>query len=235
MTIHVGVIETGESPTILLPDYGSYPTMGRRLFESFRNDLEFTTISPVTGDPLPSPDAYDCYLLMGSEFSANDPFDWIGSLIGFVQKVSKLHIPTVGICFGHQLIAKAMGGTVTNTGWTLGSQRYSLVEADAAQLTEFETLCFHEDQITQLPPSANLSMTSERCINAAISYQQWPCWTIQSHPEFSEDYARALFDYCRGTYISNELADEAIASVDDFPADLSMVRQEVLSVIASMG
>ncbi|MEM8660748.1 MAG: type 1 glutamine amidotransferase, partial [Pseudomonadota bacterium] len=191
--LHVAVLETGHSPESLISRYGSYPEMGAQLLSDALGDAKSTIISPVSGDPLPASPDFDAYMIMGSEFSANDHFDWISELIAFIQALAIARTPLLGICFGHQVIAKAMGGKVENIAWVVGKQHYHPVgTAPKSAAGGFDTLCFHQDQVTALPPSAERDMASRHCDIAAIRYTDWPCWTIQSHPEFSLEYTRDL-------------------------------------------
>ncbi|MBO6557876.1 MAG: type 1 glutamine amidotransferase [Pseudomonadales bacterium] len=225
MTISVGVIETGESPEHLVADFGTYPDMGRDLLKRCLDEVECTTISPVRGQTLPDPCAFDAYMIMGSEFSANDRFEWIGDLKVFVNQLAAKHIPVIGICFGHQLIAKAMGGQIARTDWVVGRRRYTRPGADPIQA--FDTLCFHQDQVTVLPRSARVILTSDECTFAGLEYPSWPCWTIQSHPEFLETYTRRLIKHSMGHYIGADLANQALSSLATYREELRFVRSSV--------
>ncbi|MEM1156414.1 MAG: type 1 glutamine amidotransferase [Pseudomonadota bacterium] len=230
--LHVAVLETGHSPESLIPRYGSYPEMGTQLLIDALGDVKSTIISPVSGEPLPAPSDFDAYLIMGSEFSANDHFDWISELIAFIQALAIARTPLLGICFGHQVIAKAMGGKIENIAWVVGKQHYHPVAtARQSGASGFDTLCFHQDQVTALPPAAERDMASRHCENAAIRYTDWPCWTIQSHPEFGLEYTCDLIEYCRANPLTDQQVDDAIASTDGYVENNALVIGNIRQVM----
>ncbi|MEM7000253.1 MAG: type 1 glutamine amidotransferase [Pseudomonadota bacterium] len=225
--MQIGIIETGKAPAALTPIYGSYPVMGAALLNAHLDGFEWQPISLLDGMPLPTPETFDGYLIMGSEFSANDPFPWIAELCDFVRKLAAAKIPLVGICFGHQLIAKAMGGEVTHRGWVIGSQHYvSTKTADSLR-----TLSFHQDQVTKLPESVTCTLTNSDCQYAALRYEGWPCWTIQSHPEFSIAYMQALIERTRGRPLTNPEADRALASLAKQTATTAPTKDLIASAL----
>ncbi|MEM9621968.1 MAG: type 1 glutamine amidotransferase [Pseudomonadota bacterium] len=228
MSQRIGIIETGKSPASLEPSYGTYPEMGAALLSRYLPPFQWSPISVVEGEQLPAPHTYGGYLIMGSEFSANDAFPWVAALIDFVRDLATAQIPLVGICFGHQLIARAMGGVVTTTDWIVGCRQYQVIDAT----TRVSTISYHQDQVTSLPPAATRCMTSDSCPNAALSYADWACWTIQSHPEFSRDYMRALVEHTRGRPLSDHQADDALASLTNCREDVSVIPQALQRVFA---
>lgn len=233
---HVAILETGHSPEELVPRYGSYPQMGAQLLEDALNGVQTTFFSPVSGDSLPAPEEFDAYMIMGSEFSANDHFDWIRKLIAFIQALANARIPLLGICFGHQIIAKAMGGKVEHIAWVVGCQHYYTAgSAHVSGTNGFDTLCFHQDQVTALPPSAARDMASRHCEISAIRYTDWRCWTIQSHPEFSLAYTCDLIEHCRANPLTDHEVDAALASTRGYSENNLLVYQNIRRVLRPEG
>lgn len=225
---HYCLIETGPVPESLVPRHGTFPSMGKDLLRQCLENFETTTVSPVSGDSFPDPEAFDGYLIMGSEFSVNDNTPWIESLLTFIQDVVQKSIPLVGICFGHQAIAKALGGTVERRNWVVGATPYA-PQDDSEPLI---TIAYHEDQVVITPPKTTLLMNSTDCPIASLRYQSFPCWTIQSHPEFTPAFARDLFELTRGEPLTDDMCDAAIASVDDLSPDLDAIHQEIRRTFA---
>ena len=91
-------------------------------------NAQFDTVSIVNGDPLPNPIAYSGYVIMGSRYSVYDKLPWIKPLKQFIRDCAAAAIPQVGICFGHQVMAEALGGRVepAENGWIAGSEDYQL-------------------------------------------------------------------------------------------------------------
>jgi GMP synthase-like glutamine amidotransferase len=203
--------------------------MGQDLLVHCLEPFDSTAISVISGDSLPDPEAFDGYMIMGSEFSVNDNSPWIESLLVFIKDVVQKQIPLVGICFGHQAIAKALGGTVKSGDWVVGATRYD--RADTSQ--PLTTIAYHEDQVVVAPPEATLLMNSADCPIASLRYQYTPCWTIQSHPEFTPCFALELFEHTRGRPLTDDICDAAIASVNDFTPDLGSIHQEIRQTFQS--
>ena len=105
----------------------------------------------------------------------------------------------VGICFGHQIIATALGGNTEAVGWAVGIQQSHLLsKKDFMQpgLTSISAIVSHRDQVTRLPHDAELLATSDYCANAMYQIQDH-ILTFQGHPEFCRSYSRALMDMRR--------------------------------------
>ncbi len=229
MKQHYCLIETGLAPESLVPRHGTYPTMGQDLMEQCLQPFNWSAASPVRGDPLPQPEAFDGYMIMGSEFSVNDDSPWTRALLAFIQQVMSKRIPLVGICFGHQAIAKALGGTVESRNWNVGATRYSCEDTSGAMTT----IAYHEDQVVVAPPGTALLMTSAHCRIASLRYQSARCWTIQSHPEFTPSFARDLFEHTRNEPLADDICDAAIASVENLAPDLDPIYRHIKQTFES--
>lgn len=176
---------------------GDYGEMFTRLFAAHAPELQLTRIDVVGGDPLPRLDAYDAVLVSGSRHGATDELPWIGALGGFLREASAAGVPTVGICFGHQLIAHALGGRVerAGVGWGIGVHRAEPTTTGATTLAgarPFDLLVSHQDQVVELPPEGELLATSAHAPVAAFRLGRMV--GFQGHPEFTAAYAAALMD-----------------------------------------
>jgi GMP synthase-like glutamine amidotransferase len=104
--------------------------------------------------------------------------------------------PFVGICFGHQLLAKALGGTVGRAehGWCVGVQEYDVVAqpwwADPRR-DRLSLIASHQDQVTTVPAGAALLARSDACPVAGMLVGE-RAWTLQGHPEFTWELADSL-------------------------------------------
>ncbi len=138
----------------------------------------------------------DGYLITGSRASVYDDDPWIARLIGFVRDLHHAGARTVGICFGHQLIAQSLGGAVGRApgGWGVGVHAWKVVRREPwmrPAMSEFRLLASHQDQVETLPPGARLLASSGFCPNAAFAVGEHML-AVQGHPEFSKDYAKFL-------------------------------------------
>ena len=141
--------------------------------------------------------AYDGFLLTGSRKGVYDDDPWIGRLLTLIRRLHAAKIKTIGICFGHQAIAAALGGRVQKfaKGWGVGVQHYRLVDSSLARrngLGDSVALpCCHQDQVIKLPPAANHILTNDFCENAGFAIGEHML-AVQPHPEFSVTYLECI-------------------------------------------
>ena len=129
------------------------------------------------------------WLVSGSVNSANDDLAWIWQLKDFIRQSYRHNIPLVGICFGHQVIASALGGTVEkySGGWGVGNHQYQMADSTFKP----RIIAFHQDQVIKKPAAAKCIGGSAFCENAFLVYGE-QVFSMQPHPEFSTDYAKDL-------------------------------------------
>jgi GMP synthase-like glutamine amidotransferase len=123
----------------------------------------------------------------------------------------------LGICFGHQIMADALGGDVRKSekGWGLGRHIYGVTTRPAhigGNLPQFAIACSHQDQVIVPPKDATVFMASEFTPNAGLAYGNGAAMSVQPHPEFEDDYTLALAELRRGK-APEETVDAAIASL----------------------
>lgn len=197
--------------------HGDYPAMIRRWLGV--DAAECVTI-PVLDGALPGrPTDADFWVFTGSRCGVYEGHDWIAPLETFIRDCSLAKVRLLGICFGHQLIAQALGGTVqkSSKGWGLGVHRYSVDDWDAKlgpRPSELLIEAYHQDQVTVAPASARVLAGSDFCPHAVLYYQDFAL-TIQGHPEFTADYAADLIELRRGTVFDDETANKGLATVRD--------------------
>lgn len=181
----IGILQTGHAPDALIEQAGDYPAMFARLLDghgfTFRSwavvDMEFPT----------SVHDADGWLLTGSRHGAYEDLPFIPPLEDFIRRAYSAHVPMVGICFGHQIIAKALGGRVEKyaEGWAVGPTEYDF-GGEKLMLN-----AWHQDQVTEVPAGAEVIATNDFCRNAALAYGD-RALTVQAHPEFRDDFVDGL-------------------------------------------
>ena len=125
--------------------------------------------------------------------------------------------PLIGICFGHQMIAKALGGKteLASQGWGVGVQNYQKILTEPwmePDLEQFSILSFHKDQVTKLPEDAVLIAESDFCPYSAYYIGEWLI-SFQGHPELTKDYVRALL-HQRENILGQEVLESGIKSLE---------------------
>lgn len=214
-TLRIGILETGRPPAEL-DRHGSYAAMFERLLGP---DFTYEAFAVVDGVFPERVDAMDGWLVTGSRFGAYDPEPWIRRLEEFLRDALAARVPVVGICFGHQVLASALGARVekAEAGWGVGPHAYEILErpewmADAGDGFTLNTM--HQDQVMTLPEGARLIATSEFCPIAGLAYDDRAI-SFQPHPEFDNAYERDLILMRRGSRIPEERAAPALAALRD--------------------
>ena len=182
----------------LQPEHGDYPRMFDNLFEPFGKHVDIRYYFVIDNEFPKSIQDCDAYMTSGSKSSVNDNTQWIVRLEDFIRKLYQANIPFVGICFGHQLIAKALGGKVekSDKGWGIGVYSSKIVESKkwmSDALKAIELVVSHQDQISKLPEESKVLASSNFCPFSMI--QVGKCFVgIQGHPEFSKSYSADLME-----------------------------------------
>ncbi|MEZ5869668.1 MAG: type 1 glutamine amidotransferase [Defluviimonas denitrificans] len=183
--MQIGILQTGQAPDILKDASGDYPDMFARLLAD--RGLTFRTYL-VEEMAFPA-DIHDCdgWLITGSRHGAYEDHPFIKPLEDFIRRAYAAKVPLVGICFGHQIIAQALGGKVEryDGGWSVGPTEYDF---DGEVLT---MNAWHRDQVTALPEGAKRIGTNAFCENAALVYGD-RAFTVQAHPEFADNFVDGL-------------------------------------------
>lgn len=180
----------------------------------------------VTVGELPATlDECDSWMISGSRRSVYEDEGWIHDLHDVARALVHAERPLVGICFGHQLIARTLGGTVERAavGWGVGVQEFEVVAplgSMAPGTTSFSILTSHRDQVVQLPGEAQLVATADYCpVGAYRIGDHVLC--VQGHPEWVPQLSRLLLGQ-RREMIGEATTDRALASLDS-PLDHAAV------------
>ena len=171
----------------------------RALLEPLAPACHFSVVS-VKDDVFPArAEEYDGYVITGSPASVNAPEPWIQRLLAFIRELDRARVPTVGVCFGHQAIALALGGRVAPiaNGWQLGTATTEFVDAAPWMEPRSSSLCLyaaHCEEVTHLPAGAQLLGRSTHCRLAAYRIGDH-FFTTEYHPEMTLDFMSALATY----------------------------------------
>ena len=235
--MRLGILETDTLEPGIKEKYGSYAEMFQSLFLSVDEQLAFKVYQVIEGEYPENIDECDAYLITGSKASAYDKKPWIKQLRDYIVALHKHRRKLIGICFGHQIIALALGGLTEKSekGWTVGNS-ISTIEKEKPWMgnvitnakKQFALLVSHQDQVTRLPVQAELIATNISCQNASFQIANH-ILCFQGHPEFSADYLNYLLNK-RRDIIGEEKYNKAIDSLQ-YDQDVQLVVRWIIDFI----
>jgi len=235
--MRVTILETGQAPGRLAEDYPRYPDMFVSLLSKADESLTFETVAVVDGAPPPDPARCEAVLITGSPAGVYDATPWMDPMRSFVREAFAVRTPMVGVCFGHQIIADAMGGVVRKSekGWGVGRHVYEITERrpwmnDAGRTISLSAS--HQDQVIVPPPGASTLARSTHTEHAMLAYASAPVISLQGHPEFSDAFVSALYGARRGKTLSHSVVDAALESLRD-PEDNALVGEWMVNFLRS--
>lgn len=165
------------------------------------------------------------FLITGSRYCVLDDSPWIKQLCQFVK--DHAYQKLVGICFGHQLIAHSLGGTVVPGHWHIGVRNtipFDKSNGEPNQLTRYN----HQDHVASLPMDAIQTYTSDNCEIAGFKIAN-KILTYQFHPEFTERYHKLLHEAKKANFTEEEFI-EAKQHLND-PTDHDLFKQKIISFL----
>jgi GMP synthase-like glutamine amidotransferase len=211
--LKVGILKTGHPPISAIDAFGTYPEMFMRLLGPEAYD--WRTYDVDGGEMPASPEDCAAYIVTGSAAGVYETDPWIGALLDFLR-AARGRTKLVGVCFGHQAMAQAFGGKVIKSpkGWGIGAHDYQVTGRapwmdDAAAI---RLPASHQDQVVELPPGADVVVSSAFTPMAGLVWRDHSAISIQPHPEFDPAYATALIEARRGKVYADGEADRAVAS-----------------------
>jgi GMP synthase-like glutamine amidotransferase len=217
--MRMAVLQTGRSIEQTRAVHGDYDDMCKTML--YRKPDEADTFA-VLDNQFPSDiTEYDVAVITGSSHGVYEDHTWIPRLERVIRKAYAGGVKLIGICFGHQVIAQALGGVVkkSDRGFGVGVMDYDLVDATGTS-RQFSLYAWHQDQVITPPSVAEVIARSDFCEYAALRYGN-KALSFQAHPEFTKAYMNDLAEARRGGVISDEMGEEAIASLSrEVDADL---------------
>jgi GMP synthase-like glutamine amidotransferase len=222
----IGILQTGKLTAPLIGKHDEYPEMFKTLLGS--DTFEYKVFAVVDGEFPSSIDECDGWVITGSRHGAYEDHDWIPPLEEFSRKLVAADKPTVGICFGHQVMAQAMGGRVEkfDGGWCAGPEVYTQTKT-GEKLT---LMAMHQDQVVQQPNNTEVILASDFCAVAGLKFSE-NVYSIQPHPEFQPEFLGELITARRGLIMPEDIADGALEKMND-PVDSHKIGERMVASLS---
>ncbi len=225
----LGVLVTGPMIPELRETHGEYDDIFARFFvdnadedsDAGNNSWQLKPYRVLENIFPQSVNDADGWLITGSRYGVYEAHDWIKPLEEFIRKAQQENVPMVGICFGHQIMAQALGGAVEKykDGWIVGDQTYRTKHND------FHILAWHQDQVIVKPAQAEIIAHNDNCLYAGLLYGDWGL-SLQAHPEFTPAFFNDLLSLRGDKLLPKELLAH-IHSYKPAPPDSPHIAQVI--------
>jgi len=208
--------------------HGAYPEMFANLFP----ELDLVSRFVCDGD-FPDVEDFDAYIISGSRYSVYDDKPWIKELKHFTQDLYNSKKKVLGVCFGHQMIAEALGGKVLKgrNGFMIGVHEFEYLKKELWMepfQANYNMLMLCQDQVRQLPSNAQVLSKSSDCPVAMFSVGDY-FLGVQGHPEFTREYNRVVIE-SRTEQIGQKKINFAIQSFKKEP-DTELLRDYLMGFL----
>ena len=190
---------------------------GENTRRNFRRELaaDLAEFDATEGE-LPADHAFDGVVITGSRSSVYWDDEWIPPLIDWVAEAHERGVPILGVCYGHQVLAEALGGRVAGMdefeiGYNEIERRPEAADDELlGDLDEtFTVFTTHGDAVVDLPPEAELLATNEYGVHA---FRAGHAWGVQFHPEYDAATAREVTEGKRD-FLGDERTDAVLAGI----------------------
>ena len=194
--MHICILHIGFDNDSLNKRHKTSPERFINLLKPSLPEAKWTTIHCLE-DNLPNDaNGFDVYLITGGRYSVFEDLDWQQKLFDFIRQIYSNNVPLLGICYGHQAIAHALGGHVErfDNGWGAGVTSVNVINQPAwlqPMAEKIYLLAMHQDQVTTIPTEATRFLDSHFCHNSGF-YIEDRVLAIQQHPEFTSELCRDL-------------------------------------------
>ena len=229
----LGILQCDDVRSSLQPDFGNYASMFETLFQQSGDSLELRFYLVIDGQFPQHIDECDVYVCSGSKWGVNDDDLWIRQLEDFIRALYVGSKGLVGICFGHQLIAKALGGEVEKSplGWGVGIAHANVLAKQSWMQPKQDNIALvvcHQDQVCKLPLGAQVLMSNDFCPYSMFQVDAH-FLGLQGHPEFSTQYSAVLMEQRRDIIPENTI-NSAMNSLN-YEADDKLITKWILAFL----
>ncbi len=223
----LGLLQCDIVPIELRDRFPDYPEMFAAAFATAGVEVEWQVYDMLENDQPKRINEVDGYITTGARVGVYDGLPWYTNLVALIQQIDAAKIPLVGICFGHQAIADALGGKAENSdkGWGIGIRSYHASEHPTwmtPALDEFSVPVCHQDQVVELPAGSRLIASSDQCPHFMAEFSETSLG-VQGHPEFDVEYLDTLINL-RDEILPNDISSMAKQSLGNEHNNVTIIR-----------
>lgn len=184
-------------------------------------ETEFPVFDVVEGEAFPALENFDGFIISGSDKGVYDQASWMQELRDFLELARQIKKPLFGICFGHQIMADVFGGKAEKVSRPeVGFRKFKM------DGKEVEGHVWHQDQVTEVPPGADVIASADYCPVAALAYD-FPALSVQFHPEYPADYVMNFLKRSRGHILSETQTDKSVEELSQSPVSEDLFAEEL--------
>lgn len=226
---NIAIIETGRTFPHLAARLGDFADWMAAGMGTNRNSLQ--VVPAFSGVQLPEANQLRGVVITGAHAMVTEGAPWMLRLEQWLADLVAQQVPVLGVCFGHQILARALGGTVDYRpcGREVGTVDVRLHPAAAADPLfgdlpqTFPAQVFHSQSVLQLPPGAKVLAGSDFEPHQAVAYAE-RAWGLQFHPEFDARIMRAyITDQADALRKEGADPERLLAAVRDTPASAGLL------------